>query len=311
MAKYLIIGGVAGGATTAARLRRNDERADIILIERGDYVSYANCGLPYYAGGVISERAKLFVMTPEKFRETLNVDVRVATEATAIDRAAKTVSLTELKTGRTYKENYDALILSPGAEPIKPPIPGLDLEGIFTIRSVPDIDRIKEWIDMRRPERAVVVGGGFIGLEMAENLAHRGAAVTVIEALDQVMGPIDFEMAAIVHRHLRDKDVELRLKDGVSSFEKRGSRIFVKLSSGDEVPADIIIFSIGVKPDSKLAREAGLETIPAGKPGAGAILVDEHFRTSDPSIRALGDAIAFKHLVTGLVGVTPLAGPAN
>jgi NADPH-dependent 2,4-dienoyl-CoA reductase/sulfur reductase-like enzyme/peroxiredoxin family protein/rhodanese-related sulfurtransferase/TusA-related sulfurtransferase len=311
MAKYLIIGGVASGATTAARLRRNDERAQIVLVERGDYVSYANCGLPYYAGGVISERSKLFVMTPEKFRETLNIDVRVATEATSIDRAAKTVALTELKTGKTYAETYDALILSPGAEPVKPPIPGLDLESVFTLRSVPDIDRIKEWTDLRRPERAVVVGGGFIGLEMAENLAHRGAAVTVIEALDQVMGPIDFEMAAIVHRHLRDKDVELRLKDGVSAFEKRGSRIFVKLSSGDEVPADIVVFSIGVKPDSRLAREAGLETIPAGQPGAGAIIVDEYFRTSDPAIRALGDAVAFKNPITGALGVTPLAGPAN
>lgn len=311
MAKYLIVGGVAGGATTAARLRRNDERAEIVLVERGDYVSYANCGLPYYAGGVISERSKLFVMTPEKFKETLDVDVRVATEAVSIDREAKTATLTELKTGRTYKESYDALVLSPGAEPVKPPIPGLDLEGVFTLRSVPDIDRIKEWTDLRRPERAVVVGGGFIGLEMAENLAHRGAAVAVVEALDQVMGPIDFEMAAIVHRHLRDKDVELRLNDGVSAFEKRGSRIIVKLKSGDELPADIVVFSIGVKPDSKLARDAGLDTVPAGQPGAGAILVDEHFRTSDPAIRALGDAIAFKHAVTGLVGVTPLAGPAN
>ena len=311
MATYVIIGGVAGGATTAARLRRNDERANIIIVERGEHVSYANCGLPYYAGGVISERSKLFVMTPEKFRETLNIDVRVSTEAVSIDRAAKTVALTELKTGRVYNEAYDALILSPGAEPVKPPIPGLDLEGIFTLRSVPDVDRIKEWTDLRRPERAVVVGGGFIGLEMAENLAHRGSAVTVIEALDQVMGPIDFEMAAVVHRHLRDKDVELRLKDGVTAFEKRGSRIIVKLSSGDEVPADIVVFSIGVKPDSKLAREAGLETIPAGKPGAGAILVDEYFRTSDPAIRALGDAIAFKNPLTGAVGISPLAGPAN
>jgi NADPH-dependent 2,4-dienoyl-CoA reductase/sulfur reductase-like enzyme/peroxiredoxin family protein/rhodanese-related sulfurtransferase/TusA-related sulfurtransferase len=305
------VGGVAGGATTAARLRRNDERAQIILVERGDYVSYANCGLPYYAGNVISERAKLFVMTPEKFKETLDVDVRVSTEAVSIDRAAKKVALKDLKTGRTYAESYDALVLSPGAEPVKPPIPGLDTEGIFTLRSVPDIDRIKEWIDVRRPERAVVVGGGFIGLEMAENLAHRGAAVTVIEALDQVMAPLDFEMAAIVHRQLRDKGVELRLKDGVAAFEKRGSRVVVKLTSGAEVPADIVIFSIGVKPDSVLAREAGLDTIPAGKPGAGAILVDEHFRTTDPAIRALGDAIAFKNPLTGAVAPIPLAGPAN
>ncbi|MEW6565210.1 MAG: FAD-dependent oxidoreductase [Spirochaetota bacterium] len=311
MAKYVIIGGVAGGATTAARLRRNDEHAEIILVERGDYISYANCGLPYYSGGVISEREKLFVMTPEKFNETLHVDVRIATEATAIDRAKKTVTLVERKTGKTYTESYDTLVLSPGAEPVRPPIPGLDLEGIFTLRSVPDVDGIKAWLDMKRPERAVVVGGGFIGLEMAENLAHRGMAVTIIEALDQVMAPIDFEMAALVHRHLRDKDIELRLKDGVSAFEKRGSRIFVKLASGDEVPTDVVIFSVGVRPDTKIAREAGLDTIPQGKPGSGAILVDEHFRTSDPFIRAVGDAIAFRNPLSNEVGIVPLAGPAN
>lgn len=311
MAKYVIVGGVAGGATTAARLRRNDEAAEILIVERGDYVSYANCGLPYYAGNVITERSKLFVMTPEKFKATLNVEVRVATEALSVDRAGKTVLLKDLRADRTYREAYDTLVLSPGAEPVRPPIPGLDLEGIFTLRSVPDIDRIKEWLDLRRPERAVVVGGGFIGLEMAENLAHRGAGVTVIEALDQVMAPLDFEMAAIVHRHLRDKDVELRLKDGVAAFEKRGSRVVVKLNSGAEVPADVVIFSIGVRPDSTLAREAGLETIPPGSPGAGAIVVDERFRTTDPDIRALGDAIAFRNPLTGAVGTVPLAGPAN
>jgi len=311
MAKYLIIGGVAGGATTAARLRRNDEQATIIMVERGAYISYANCGLPYYTGGVITDRSKLLVMTPESFKASLNVDVRVETEAVSIDRAARTVTLTEKKTGRVYTESYDDLILSPGAEPVRPPIPGLDLEGIFTLRSVPDADRIKEWVDVKRPERAVVVGGGFIGLEMAENLAHRGAAVTLVEALDQVMAPLDFEMAAIVHRHLRDKDVELRLKDGVQAFEKRGSRIFVKLASGDEVPTDIVIFSVGVRPDSKLAREAGLDTIPPGQGGAGAILVDGHFKTNDPHIRALGDAIAYRNPFTGQPGVTPLAGPAN
>ncbi|GAB1481408.1 FAD-dependent oxidoreductase [Treponema sp.] len=311
MAKYIIIGGVAGGATTAARLRRNDEHAEIILIERGNYVSYANCGLPYYAGGVISERSKLFVMTSENFRDTLSIDVRTGTEATAIDRASKSVRLHEKVSGRTYTESYDALVLSPGAEPVRPPIPGLDLEGIFTLRSVPDVDKIKEWIDLKRPQNAVVVGAGFIGLEMAENLAHRGAAVTVVEALDQVMAPLDYEMAALVHRHMRDKNVELRLKNGVSAFEKRGSRIIVKLASGDEVAADIVIFSVGVRPDTKFARDAGIETLPAGKPGAGAILIDEYFRTNDPAIRALGDAVAFRNPITSEVGITPLAGPAN
>lgn len=311
MAKVLIIGGVAGGATAAARLRRNDERAEIVLVERGDYISYANCGLPYYAGGVISERSKLFVMTPENFKETLNVDVRIATEAVSIDRKAKTVSLVERKTGKTYTESYDELILSPGAEPVRPPIPGLDTEGIFTLRTVPDVDKIKEWIDTKRPQSAVVVGGGFIGLEMAENLVHRGASVTIVEALDQVMAPIDFEMAALVHRHLRDKNVELRLKDGVAAFEKRASQIAVKLSSGEEILTDLVIFSVGVRPDTKLAKDAGLDTIPPGQPGNGAILVDEYFKTSDPHVRAIGDAIAFRNPLTNVVGITPLAGPAN
>lgn len=311
MKTYVIVGGVAGGATTAARLRRVDEEARILLVERGDHVSYANCGLPYYAGGVISERSKLFVMTPEKFRETLNVEVLVATEATAIDLAARRVTLVDRRTGRSWQEAYDDLVLSPGAEPVRPPIPGIDLEGVFTLRSVPDADRVKEWVDRMRPSRAVVVGGGFIGLEMAENLERRGAAVAVVEAQDQVMAPLDFEMAALVHQHLRAKGVELRLKDGVAAFEKRGSRIFVKLSSGDELPADIVIFSAGVKPDTALAKAAGIETVPAGRPGAGAILVDGHFRTSDPHVRALGDAVAFAHRVGGDLAVVPLAGPAN
>lgn len=311
MAKYLVIGGVAGGATAAARLRRNDEQAEIILVERGEYISYANCGLPYYSGGVIAERDKLFVMTPEKFRATLNVDVRVATEATVINRQKKTVTLVDKKTGRTYEEPYDTLILSPGAEPVRPPIPGLDLEGIFTLRSVPDVDRIKAWLDLQHPQLAVVVGGGFIGLEMAENLAHRGLGVAIVEALDQVMAPLDFEMAAIVHQHLKDKGLELRLKDGVKAFERRGSRIAVLLASGDEILTDMVIFSVGVRPDTKIAQEAGLETVPPGKPGAGAIIVDEYFTTSDQAIRAIGDAIAFKHPLSGELGVIPLAGPAN
>jgi NADPH-dependent 2,4-dienoyl-CoA reductase/sulfur reductase-like enzyme/peroxiredoxin family protein/rhodanese-related sulfurtransferase/TusA-related sulfurtransferase len=311
MAKYLIIGGVAGGATAAARLRRNDEDAEIILIERGDYISYANCGLPYYTGGVIADRAKLFVMTPEKFRETLNIDVRIGTEAVAIDRAARKVVLVEKATGRRYEEGYDHLVLSPGAEPARPPIPGLDLPGVFTLRSVPDADAIKEWADLHRPRRAIVVGAGFIGLEMAENLAHRGAEVAIVEALNQVMAPLDFEMAALVHQHLRDKGVELRLEDGVKSFEKKGSMIAARLSSGSELLADIVVFSVGVRPDTALAREAGLELVPQGRPGAGAIIVDERLRTSDPRICALGDAVAFRNAVTGEVGITALAGPAN
>ena len=311
MANYIVIGGVAGGASTAARLRRNDEHAHIVLVERGAYISYANCGLPYYTGTVIAERSKLFVMTPQSFQETLNIDVRINTEATAIDPKSKTVTLIDTTNGKTYQEPYDELILSPGAEPIRPPIPGMDLEGIFTLRTVPDADAIKAWLDTLNPERAVVVGGGFIGLEMAENLAHRGVKVAIVEALEQVMAPLDFEMAAIVHRHLREKGLELRLRDGVKAFEKQDNRILVRLASGDTMLTDMVLLSVGIRPDTKLAQDAGIATIPAGKPGAGAILVDEHFHTNLPYIRAIGDAVAFKNPITGEVGVVPLAGPAN
>jgi len=306
MAVYVIVGGVAGGASTAARLRRLDENAEIVLLERGDHISYANCGLPYYAGGVIEERDRLFVMTPEKFRSWLAVDVRTGQEAVSIDRDAKRVHVREVRTGRTYDLAYDALVLSPGAEPIRPPLPGIDGEGIFTLRSVPDVDAIKSYMDERRPERAVVIGGGFIGLEMAENLHHKGAFVTVVEALDQVMAPLDFEMAALAHRQLKDKNIELYLSDPVASFERRGSRTVVRLASGTELPADIVLLSIGVRPDSKLAKEAGLPLAPNG-----AILVDEHMRTDDPCIYALGDACAFQNPRYGLPPTVPLAGPAN
>ncbi len=306
MHTYVIVGGVAGGASTAARLRRLDETARIVLLERGDHISYANCGLPYYAGGSIPDRDRLFVMTPEKFRAWLAVDVRVGHEAVSIDRASRSVSVRETRTGRTYSQPYDALVLSPGAEPLRPPLPGIDGEGIFTLRSVPDVDAIKAFLDERRPERAVVIGGGFIGLEMAENLHARGAFVSIVEALDQVMAPLDFEMAALVHRQLRDKNIELYLSDPVASFERRGSRTVVKLSSGAELSADMVILSIGVRPDTRLAREAGLALAPNG-----AILVDERMRTEDPAIYALGDACAFRHPLPGLPPTIPLAGPAN
>ena len=306
MSTYVIVGGVAGGASTAARLRRLDEQARIILLERGDHISYASCGLPYYAGGAISERERLFVMTPEKFHAWLAVDVRTGHEAVSIDRGNHTIAVREVRTGRTYSQSYDALILSPGAEPLRPSLPGIDGEGIYTLRSVPDIDAIKAFLDERRPERAVVIGGGFIGLEMAENLHARGAFVTIVEALDQVMAPLDFEMAALVHRQLRDKNIELYLSDPVASFERRGSRTVVKLSSGAELPADMVLLSIGVRPDTRLAREAGLALAPNG-----AILVDERMRTEDPAIYALGDACAFRHPLPGLPATIPLAGPAN
>ena len=306
MSNYVIIGGVAGGATAAARLRRLDEKANIILLERGEYVSYANCGLPYYAGGVIKERSKLFVMTPERFRETLAIDVRTGSEALSIDTKGKKVNILERRTGRSYEEAYDVLILSPGAEPLRPKIPGIEDQLIFTLRSVPDIDRIKEELDARRPERVVVVGAGFIGLEMAENLHERGIFVTIVEALDQVMNPIDFEMAAIVHQHLKAKGIELYLADSVSSFERKEGKLVVRLSSGATLSSDMVILSIGVRPDTKLAREAELRL-----DQRGYIVVDSHMRTSDPSIYAVGDAVSFTSPLTGKPTAVPLAGPAN
>ncbi|HXP90727.1 MAG TPA: FAD-dependent oxidoreductase [Fibrobacteria bacterium] len=312
MSKYLIIGGVAGGASAAARLRRLDEKAEIVLVERGEHVSYANCGLPYYAGGVITDREKLFVMTPRKFRETLNVDVRTGTEAVAIDSAAKTVTLLDRPSGRITVEACDALILSPGAEPVRPPIPGIDHPRILTLRSVPDIDRIKKVLDEgsapfpRRPMTAVVVGAGFIGLEMAESLRERGLSVTVVEALDQVMNVVDFEMAAIVHHHLREKGVGLFLGDGVLEFEHLGDTVSVNLKSGAKLEADLVILSIGVKPDTKLAREAGIAL-----DARGYIQVDDHLQTNIPWIWAVGDATVSRSPLTGEPQPVPLAGPAN
>ncbi len=306
MAKYVIVGGVAGGAGTAARLRRLDENAEIVMFERGEYISYANCGLPYYAGGVIAERSRLFVMTPEKFKESLNVDVRVFHEVTAINRADKTVHVKDVKNGTERDEYYDVLVLSPGAAPMRPPIPGIDDPAIMTLRSVADIDGIKAKIDDVQTKRAVVVGGGFIGLEMAENLKERGLSVTVVEAMEQVMNVIDYDMAAIVQQHMREKGVRIRVKDGVASFERRGSSLMVKLSSGESIETDIVILSIGVRPDTKLVRDAGLEVAQNG-----AIKVDEHFRTADPAIYALGDAIEYKSPLLGVGLTVPLAGPAN
>ena len=306
MARYIIVGGVAGGASTAARLRRLNEHAEIVLFERGPYISYANCGLPYYAGETIKERERLFVMTPEKFNAWLNVDVRIRTEVISIDREAKKIRARELDSGREYSLEYNALVLSPGAEPIKPPIPGIEDPRIFTLRSVSDIDHIKEYLDTKRPERIIVVGGGFIGLEMAENLHARGSFVTIVEALDQVMNPIDFEMAALVHQHLKQKNVELYLSSAVLKFEEAGSRIVAVLADGTRLDADMIVLSIGVRPETAIAKAAGLETTPNG-----AILVNENLQTSDPAIYALGDAIAFPHPVLDMAMPVPLAGPAN
>jgi len=305
MAKYLIVGGVAGGATTAARLRRLDEQAQIIIFERGSYISYANCGLPYYIGGVIQERDRLFVQTPESFRARLNVDVRIEEEVIAIDRPAKSVTVRK-KDGSEYQENYDKLVLSPGADPLRPPIPGIQDEVIFTLRSVPDTDKIQDFIKTHDVKHAVIVGAGFIGLEMTENLHHRGIKVTIVEMAEQVMTPLDYEMAASVHQHLKTKNVEFYLKDGVSSFVRDKSGLQVRLKSGRTIDADLVILSIGVRPDSILAEQAGLE-LGVNK----GIKVNAYLQTSDPEIYALGDAIVYPNPITGQEGLTYLAGPAN
>lgn len=303
--KVVIVGGVAGGASTAARLRRLSEEAEIILLERGDYISYANCGLPYYIGGTIEDRDNLFVMTPEKFKQWLNIDVRVKNEALSIDREAKEIKIINHLTGTEYSESYNYLVLSPGAEPLRPPLPGIDSLGIFSLRSVPDTDRIYNYLNAKNPQKAVVVGAGYIGLEMAENLKHRGLDVTVVELAPQVLPPIDAEMALLVQQYLRALGMNLRLGDGVKEFHQaENDSLKVELGSGEFLEADLVILSIGVKPETKLAREAGLEV-------ERGIKVNASMQTSDVSIYALGDAVEVIHLVTGKPAVIPLAGPAN
>ena len=306
MARYCIIGGVAGGATAAARLRRLDENAEIIIFEKGGYVSYANCGLPYYIGSVIPDRNRLFVQTPRGFKDRFNIDVRVNTEVVRILPGERNLELRDLATGAVSRESYDKLVLSPGAEPVRPPIPGIDSEGIFTLRNVADTDRIKEYIDRQRPKNAVVVGGGFIGIEMAENLSLLGMDVTVVEMAEQILVNLDYEIAAEVQGHLAAHGVNLFVKDGVASFEKKRDAIVIRLSSGREISAGIVILSIGVRPDTALAREAGLAI-----GGRGGIAVNEYLLTSDPNIYAVGDAIEFPNPVTRLPVITFLAGPAN
>ena len=304
--KLLIIGGVAGGATAAARARRLDERAEIILFERGEHISFASCGLPYYIGEVIKKRERLLVTTAEAFRGRYNIDIRIFSEVIAIDTKNKQVEVKNLKAGETYRESYDKIILSPGAEPVRPPFKGIELDQIFNLRNIPDSERIKAFVDTKRPESAVVVGGGFIGLEMAENLVRRGVKTTIVEILDQVMTPLDYEMAGIVHAHLKRKGVICELGNGVESFSKKGYRIIVSTNKGKDIECDIVILAIGIRPENRLAREAGLEI---GE--HGAIKVDATMRTSDPDIYAVGDAIEMKDFVTGLPTMTALAGPAN
>ena len=302
--KHIIIGGVAGGATAAARIRRADESAEIVLIEKGKYISYANCGLPYYVGGVIKEREKLFVQTPESFGRRFNIDVRVENEVVGIDTVGKRISVRRID-GTEYTEHYDKLLLSPGSAPMCPPIKGIETEGIFTLRNVEDTDRIKNYLDTHAVRDAVVVGGGFIGLEMAENLHNAGIPVSIIEMAEQVVAPVDFSIASHVHRHLLDKGMSLYLRQGVERFERLNNRIAVYLSSDEKIEADMVLLSIGVRPVTDLAVKAGIDL------GERGIKVNAFLETSAPDVYAVGDAIEFTHPLTGKPWLNYLAGPAN
>ena len=304
--KHVIIGGVAGGATAAARIRRISESAEIIMIDRGSYISYANCGMPYYIGGIIKDRAQLFVQTPESFNKSFNVDVRIENDVTNIDHENKTITV-KRRDGSQYIESYDKLLLSPGAHALVPPLPGINSEGIFTLRNVNDTDKIKEYITKKELKHAVVIGAGFIGLEMAENLHNTGAKVSIVEMADQVMPPVDFSTASFLHQHLTDKGVNLYLKEQVVSFTKNeDASITINLASGSEIVADIIILSIGVRPETKLAQESG---VVIGK--AHGIQVNEFLETNLKDIYAVGDAIEFPHPITGVPYLNYLANPAN
>lgn len=304
--KYVIVGAVAGGASTAARLRRLDEHAEIVIFEKGEYISYANCGLPYYIGEVIKDRNKLFVQTATAFNKRFNIDVRIMTEVIAINPGAKTITAKNQDTGKVYEENYDKLVLSPGAEPLRPPLPGINSEGIFTLRNVNDTDYIKNYIQDKKAGKAVIIGGGFIGLEMAENLKDIGMDVTIIEMGNQVMAPLDFPIAAMVQQHIRSKGVRLLLNTAVTGFERVGGKLMVALKNDNAEEADVVILSIGVRPDTKLAVNAGLEI-----GTARGIKVNEYLQTSDQDIYAVGDAIEFTNPITGQSMITYLAGPAN
>ncbi len=304
--KYIIVGGVAGGASAAARLRRLDEHAEIILFEKGSHISYANCGLPYYIGDVITDREQLFVQTPASFKQRFNIDARVQSEVLSIHPDTKIVKVKNIVTGNIYEESYDKLVLSPGAEPFRPPLEGVASEGIFTLRNVTDTDKIKAFVKYKTKGRAVIIGAGFIGLEMAENLHQLGMHVSIVEMGNQILAPVDFPIAAIAQQHIRSKGVDLKLNTTVTGFEKVSTHLKVLLKDAAPLEADVIILSIGVKADTRLAREAGLEL-----GDAKAILVNEYLQTSNKDIYAVGDAIEFKNHITGNSMSTYLAGPAN
>ncbi len=304
--KIVIIGGGAGGATAAARARRLDESAEIVLFEKGEHVSYAHCGLPYYIGGVIQNRDALLASTPERFKNRYQVDVRTRTEVKRILRDEKAVEVEELDTGKVYRERYDKLILSPGASPVIPQIEGVNLDGIFTLRNLSDADKIVRFINERNPQRALVVGAGFIGLELVENLRRRGMEVTLVEMLDQVLPAMDAEMTKVIEVELKRNGVNLALNEQVVKFEQEGDAIVAEFKSGRKVEVDMVMLSVGVKPNTELASSAGLEI-----GTKGGIKVNEFLQTSDPDIYAIGDAVEVPHFVTGEPVLVPLAGPAN
>ena len=304
--KVVIIGGVAGGASCAARLRRLNEEMEIVLLERGDNISYANCGLPYRTGGVIQSREALLLLTPEMMKQRFNVDVRIHNEVTAIDRTAKTLTIRHTDTNETTKESYDTLVIATGSSPVRPPITGIDSDKIMTLWTVNDTDRILERIHGQNAKTAAVIGGGFIGLEMAENLKHAGMDVSIIEMTDQVMAPLDYEMAQLLHENIMQNNVHLHLNNGVDSFQDTGKEVKITLKDGSTVNADFVILSIGVRPNSQIAKAAGLEVNQRG-----GIIVDEHLVTSDPSIYAVGDVIEVEDYIFKDRTMIPLAGPAN
>ena len=306
MSKTVIIGGVAGGASCAARLRRLDGNREIIILERGKYISYANCGLPYHVGGVIRNRSSLLLMTPELMKNRFNIDVRVENEVTEINKEEKTVTVKKLSTGEIYTESYDELVIATGSSPLRPKIDGINSDKIHTLWTVPDTDKIRSLVQGGKVKNAAVIGGGFIGIEMAENLRHAGLEVSLIEAAQQVMAPLDFEMSQILHEHIRENGVHLYLGDGVSAFEDKDDTVTVKLKSGKNISADMVILSIGVRPNSELAKNAGLELNTRG-----GIIVNENMRTSDEHIFAVGDVIEVEDFVSKERKMVPLAGPAN
>ncbi|MDR0364781.1 MAG: FAD-dependent oxidoreductase [Bacteroidales bacterium] len=304
--KVIIVGGVAGGAGTATRLRRVDESAEIIIFEKGDYLSYANCGLPYYVGNTIADRNNLFVVPNQLFKSRFNIDVRKKQEVVRIDLKNKLVTVKKINNGETYQECFDKLVLSPGANPVPYPAKENDYKRVFTLRTVRDADRMKTFLQKYKVKHAVIVGGGFIGLEIAENLHQQGVNITLLELANQVMAPLDFSMASFVHQHLKSKGIELMLAKGVANFEEHNNGITVELTRGEKIETDMVVWSVGVRPDTKLAKEAGIEL-----GTLGGIKVNDYMQTSHPDVYALGDAIEVLQPVINMPALIPLAGPAN